>query len=192
MSEQEYIPVESAREQMCVSPSEMLMLLEAGALRCRKDRSNGTVKEVSAEDVRGVTEYLTRFRQEKRERLMRLFPPSVDGGKAEDGGEAEAREVYYFNISDTDLLTLLLAAVSYFDAERDLYFMWPDERGTISDHAKVASKLYGRLEEESRAGRPLSEIVEDIYEQRPDQDARRAVYRYLMSKVEAPGKGSRR
>lgn len=185
MSEQEYIPVELAREQMSISPGEMLTLLDSGALRCRKDRFNRTVTEVCAEDVCEAVEYLTRFRQEERERMRRLMP------RSKDSKEAEPREVYYFNITDGDLLTLLLAAVSYFDAERDLYFVWPDERGSLHSHAKVASRLYGKLEKESKSGRPLSEIVEEIFERRPDQPARSAVYGYLMDKVKASKKGQR-
>lgn len=183
MSEQEYIPVELAREQMSISPGEMMMMLDAGALRCRKDRFNQTVTDVCAEDVREAAERLTRFRQEERERMRRIMPPS------KDDKEPEPREVYYFNIADSDLLTLLLAAVSYFDAERDLYFVWPDERGSLYSHGKVAASLYGRLEKESKAGRPLSEIVEDIFERRPDQQARSAVCRYLMDKVNSSKNG---
>lgn len=182
MSDQEFMPVEAARELMCVGPGEMLMLLEAGVLRYRKDQLSGAVKEIRAEDVSEVVEYLTRRRQEEKERLRR---PTASSG---DGGEAEAREVYYFNLSDSDLLTLLLAVASYLDAERDLYFVMPDERGSLLSHLEVVSRLYGRLERESRAGRPLSEIVEDIFERRPDQKARSAVFTYLMDRVKASGK----
>lgn len=177
MNEQEYMPVETARERMCVSPGELLMLLEAGALRYRKDRFNKNVTEVCAEDVTEAVEYLARYRREQQERLRQMFRSS------ESDKETEAREVYYFNFADSDLLMLLMAVGSYSDAERDLYFVSPDERGSLLSHAKAVDKLYGRLEGESRAGRPLSEIVEDIFEQRPDQQSRTAVFTYLMDKA---------
>lgn len=182
MSDQEFMPVEAARELMCVGPGEMLMLLEAGALRYRKDQFSGAVKEISAEDVNEVVGYLTRREQEEKKLLSRPSPPPGNGGAT------EAREVYYFNLSDSDLLTLLLAVASYLDAERDLYFVMPDERGSLLGHLKVVSRLYERLERESRAGCPLSEIVEDIFERRPDQKARSAVFTYLMDRAKASGK----
>lgn len=80
-------------------------------------------------------------------------------------------------------MTLLLAAVSYFDAERDIYFVAFDERGSFDKTLAVIEKIYIKLKSESQAGHSISEIVTEIYEQQPDQNARREVFLYLMNKA---------
>jgi hypothetical protein len=177
MNGEEYIPVDVAREQLGVSPREMLMLLEAEALRYRKDSYNETVKWVYAEDVREAVEHLARYRQEEEERRRRLI--SIP----ENANESEAKESSFFTFSDTDLMTLLLASVSYFDAERDIYFRAFDERSNIGRTITAISKIYGKLEQEIKAGRSISEVVMEIYEQQPSIDSRNAVFSYLMNKV---------
>lgn len=89
----------------------------------------------------------------------------------------------YFTFSDTDLVTLLVAAAPYFDVERDIYFKAFEERGSFDKIARVIERIYSRLERDRQVGRSISEIVTEIYEQRPDQDARRAVYLYLIRKA---------
>jgi predicted CopG family antitoxin len=178
MDEMEYIPVEAAREQLGLSPREMLMLLEAGALRSHKDPHNETIRWVSAEDVRDAVEHLARYRQEEKERIHQLV------SLPEKDSKTESREMSFFTFSDTDLMTLLWASVSYFDAERDIYFTSPDERGSFDKTLKVIGKIYGRLEREHQAGRSISEIITEIYEQQPNQNARWEVFRYLMRKAQ--------
>jgi hypothetical protein len=178
MNNKEYIPVEIAREQLGISPREMLMLLEAEALRYRKDPHNETIRWVSAEDVRDAVEHLDRYRQEEKERIHRLT------NIPERDSKAEPREFSFFTFSDTDLMTLLWASVSYFDAERDIYFTSSDERGSFDKAMKVIEKIYRRLELESQAGRSLSEIITEIYEQQPNQNARWEVFQYLMHKAQ--------
>lgn len=113
-NEMEYIPVEAAREQLGISPREMLMLLEAEALRSRKDPHNETIRWVAAEDVRDAAEHLACYRQEEKERIHQLVSiPEKDS-------KTESREMSFFTFSDADLMTLLWASVSYFDAERDI------------------------------------------------------------------------
>lgn len=177
MAEQEYIPVETAREQLGISPREMLMLLEAKALRYRKDPYNETIRWVSAEDVRDAVEHLESYRQEERERIHRL----VSIPKKES--KTESREMSFFTFSDEDLVTLLWASVPYFDAERDIYFRSEDARGSIGKTVKVVERIYSKLEKETKAGRSISEIVEEITQQKPDQDARNEVFQYLMRKA---------
>jgi hypothetical protein len=177
MDEEKYMPVEKAREQLGISPKEMSMLLEAHALRSRKDPHNETIRWVSTEDVRDAAEHLARYRQEEKERIHQLVSiPEKDS-------KTESREPSFFTFSDTDLMTLLWASVPYFDAERDIYFRASDERGSFDKTLKVVGRIYSKLEKETKAGRPISEIVEEIVEQKPDQDVRNAVFHYLMSKA---------
>jgi hypothetical protein len=177
MVEQEYIPIEEAREQLGISPREMLMLLEANALRYRKNPHNETIRWVCAEDVRDAVGRLETYRQEERERLRQLV--SI----AEMEGNTEAREMSFFTFSDQDLVALLWAIIPYFDAERDIYFRSEDERGSIVKILKVIERIYSKLEKETKSGRSISEIVEDIARQKPDQDARNEVFQYLMRKA---------
>jgi hypothetical protein len=179
MSEQDYMPVETARERMGVSPGEMLMLLEAGALRYRKDQFDETVTEVCVEDVADAVEHLTRHRQKEKEWRRRL---SMDSHGGQEVKEDETRESYSFTFADSDLLLLLFAAVSYFDAERDIYIV-SGGRADTTKALKAAGKVYSILERECRAGRAMSEIVEEIYKQQPDRGARAAVFTYLMDKA---------
>lgn len=86
MNEEEYILVEVAREQLGISPREMLMLLEAEALRYRRDPYNETVRWVYAKDVRETVEHLVRYRQEEEERRRRLV--SIP----ENANESEGKE----------------------------------------------------------------------------------------------------
>lgn len=173
MKEENFIPVGLARERLGLSPREMLMLLEANALHYFKDPFDKTIRWVHVESVRDAEEHLARYRQEEKERLARFSPPS----------ENESREVSFFTISDSDLLTLLLASISYFDAARDIYFRAGDERDNIQKFAAVAVKIYERLAEGTKAGRTVSEIVDEIYEKRPDREARDKVFLYLMDKT---------
>lgn len=185
VDEGEYIPVESARVQLGISPREMLMLLEAKALRYRKDPYNDSIRWVSAEDVRDAVEHLARFRQEEKERRHQLF-----GASTEEESQTEARETLLFTFSQGDLMLLLWASVSYFDAERDIYFRAFDERGSFDKSLQVAIRLHGKLERETKAGRSISEIVEEIYEQKPDDIARSEVFQYLMNKTKRERKPS--
>ena len=177
MDEQEYIAVEVAREQLGISPREMLMLLEAEALRYRKDPYNETIRWVCTEDVREAVEYLKSYRQEERERLHRLLSIS------EKESNTESREMSFFTFSDADLMTLLWAVVPYFDVERDIYFRSEDERGSVGKIMKVIERIYSKLERETKAGRSISEIVEEIAQQKPDWDARDEVFQYLIGKA---------
>ena len=177
MDEQEYIAVEAAREQLGISPREMLMLLEAETLRYRKDPYNEAIRWVCAEDVRDAVEHLESYRQEERERIHRLV--SIP----EKESKTESREMSFFTFSDEDLVTLLWASVPYFDAERDIYFKVSDERGSVGNVLKVIERIYSKLEVATKAGRSISEIVEEIAQQKPDQDARNEVFQYLMRKA---------
>jgi hypothetical protein len=177
MREMEYITVEVARERLGISYKEMSLLLESGALHGRKDDRDGTARWVRAEDVEDAEIHLARYRQEERERIRRLtttLEPAI---------EREDSDTFYFTFSDTDLMTLLLAAVSYFDAERDIYFGAFDERADIGKNLRAITTLYSRLESESKAGRPVSEIIAEIYERRPEHKSRYEVFRYLMEKT---------
>lgn len=173
MKEENFIPVGVARERLGLSPREMLMLLEANALLYFKDPFDKTIRWVHIDAVKDAEEHLTRYRQEEKERLTQYSSPS----------ENESREVSFFTISDSDLLTLLLASISYFDAERDIYFRAGDERDNIQKFAAAAVKIYERLEEGIKAGRTVSEIVDELYEKRPDREARDKVFLYLMDKT---------
>jgi predicted CopG family antitoxin len=173
----DYISVEAARKQLGISPREMFMLLEAEALRYRKDPYNETIRWVSAEDVGEAVEYLASYRQSERERKHQLF--SIP----EKESQTEAREMSYFTFSEADLTLLLWASVPYFDAERDIYFGGIDEHGSVLKTLSVVERLYSKLEKETKAGRSISEIVEEIAEQKPDQDTRNEVFQYLMRKA---------
>lgn len=97
MEEYDYIPVEEARRRLGISPGEMAMLLDAGALRFRKGRLDETIKEVYAQDVRDAVEHLAYRRQEEKGRIRRprVTPESSD--------ETETCERSFFNLSDSDL-----------------------------------------------------------------------------------------
>jgi hypothetical protein len=170
MKEENFIPVGVARERLGLSPREMLMLLEADALHYFQDPFDKTIRWVHIDAIRDAEEHLTKYRQEEKERLARFSSPS----------ENESREVSFFTISDTDLLTLLLASISYFDAERDIYFRAGDERDNILKFGAAAVKIYERLEEGTKAGHTISEIVDELYEKRPDREARDKVFLYLI------------
>ncbi len=177
MKEPKYMAVEVARECLGISHWEMSLLLEAGALRGRKGDLDETIRWVCAEDVEDAGTHLAHYRQEEKERLQQLTATQ------EPNTERDAADISYFTFSDTDLMMLLLAAISYFDAERDIYFGAFDERADIGKNLRAISKLYSRLESESKAGRPVSEIVGEIYEQQPDHKSRHEVFRYLMDKA---------
>lgn len=177
MDEQEYITVEIARERLGISHREMSLLLEAEALRHRRDQQDGTIRWVNSVDVNDAVEYLTHYRQEAKVRILQLITTQ---GKA---NERAANDISYFAFSDTDLMMLLLAAVSYFDVERDIYFGAFDERGRIDKNVSAIMKLYNRLERESKAGRPMSEVVLELHEQQPDHKARNEVFMYLIHKA---------
>jgi predicted CopG family antitoxin len=174
----DYISVEAARRQLGISPREMFMLLEAEALRSRKDPDNETIRWVSAEDVREATEYLSHFRQEAQERRHLML-----GTLTESENQTESREISYFTFSDADLTLLLWASVPYFDAKRDIYFGGVDQHSSAMKTLSVVEQLYSKLEKETKAGRSISEIVEEIAEQKPDQDARNEVFQYLINKA---------
>jgi hypothetical protein len=173
MKEEKFIPVGVARERLGLSPKEMLMLLEANALYYFKDPFDKTIRWVHIDAIKDAEEHLARYRQEEKERLAQYSLPS----------ENDSREVSFFTISDSDLLTLLLASISYFDAERDIYFRACEERDNIQKFAAAGVKIYERLEEGTKAGRTVSEIIEEIYEKRPDREARDKVFLYLMDKA---------
>jgi hypothetical protein len=120
---------------------------------------------------------LARYRHEEKERIHRLTTTQ------EPARERDASDVSYFTFSDMELMMLLLAAVSYFDVERDIHFGPLDERADIGKNLKAISKLYSRVEKESKAGRVMSEIIGDIYEQQPDHESRHEVFSYLMDKA---------
>lgn len=176
----EYISVDEARQQLGLGYKDMAVLLEAQALRFRRDSRDQTIQWVLAEDVRDAITYLTRYREEEKKRLNSLFPTPVTENQEE---ETESNEGPFFTFSPTDLGTLLMALVSYFDAERDVYLGLLDDRGDISKTVKVLSRIYTWLERDAQAGRPLSETVEEIYELRPDERARREVFLYLLNKT---------
>jgi hypothetical protein len=174
----EYIPVETARRQLGISPREMFMLLEAEALRYRKDPDNETIRWISAEDVRETLEHLSRFRQEEKERRHLML-----GTLTESKDQTESRERSYFTFSDADLTLLLWASVPYFDAKRDIYLGGVDQHSSAMKTLSVVEQLCCKLEKETKAGRSISEIVEEIAEQKPDKDARDEILKYLMRKT---------
>lgn len=177
MNELDYIPIEAAREQLGISPLEMSILLEAKALRTRVDPHNNAILLVNAEEVQDAVEHLSQYRQEEKERINHFITiTGVDN-------KAEAREVLFFNLSDTDLMTLLLASVSYFDAERDISHTHLDSSNHILQSLKAIEHIYGRLKKESAEGRSPSEIITEMYEQRPDFNSRNRVMSYLMHKT---------
>ena len=98
--------------------------------------------------------------------------------------QTKSRERSYFIFSDADLTLLLWASVPYFDAKRDIYFRGSDQHSSAMKTLSVVEQLYCKLEKETKAGRSISEIVEEIAEQKPDQDARNEVFQYLMRKAE--------
>jgi len=177
IDEQDYLSVEEARETLGVSPREMSMLLEAEALRSRKDQHDRTIRWVLATDVNDAYLHLNIYRQEEKRRLSQPL------GGSEKKGQTEPRVISYYTFSDTDFTTLLMSLVSYFDAERDIYFGWQDARANLTKITDVISKIYGRLEEGSKAGRSISEIVEEIYDHQPDPQSRNEVFQYLMQKA---------
>jgi hypothetical protein len=184
MKDEEYIAVEMARERLGISHREMSLLLKFEALRSRKDGVDETIRWVCVDDVEDARAHLARYRREEKERLQRFAAPE------EPVKERNADDISYFTFSDTDLMMLLLAAISYFDAERDIYFRAFDERAAIEKTLRAISKLYSRLEKESKAGRPMSEIVGEIYEQQPDHKSRHEVFRYLMKKARFLGENA--
>jgi hypothetical protein len=177
IDELDYFSVEEARQMLSVSPRDMATLLEAGALRSLKDRHDRTVRWVLAEDVQDAFLHLNAYRLEEKRRLSRPI------GGPEKKAQADSREVSYYTFADSDFATLLLALVSYFDAERDIYFGWQDGRDNITKIVDVVSKILLKLDEGSKAGRPVSEIVEEIFDLRPDPKSRNEVFQYLMKKA---------
>jgi hypothetical protein len=180
IDEWEYISVDEARQQLGLGYKDMAVLLEAQALRFRRDVRDQTIQWVLAEDVRDAVAYLTRYREEEKQRLNSLFPTEAKNKHQ----ESETEEGPLFTFSATDLGTFLMALVSYFDAERDVYLEF-DDRGNIEKPVRVLSRIYTWLERDAQAGRPLTETVEEIYEQRPDERARGMVFLYLMNKARA-------
>lgn len=176
MGDEEYIDVEIARERLGISHREMSLLLETEALLSRQDSRDGTIRWVRAEDVEDARSHLARYRREEKERIHQL-------ATTQEPAERDAGDISYFTFSDTDLMMLLLAAVSYFDAERDIYFGAFDHRSDMGKNLRAVSNLYSQLERESKAGRAMSEIVGDIYERQPDYKSRNEVFRYLMDKA---------
>ncbi len=177
----EYISVDEARQQLGLGYKDMAMLLDAKALRLRRDYRGQTIQWVLAEDVRDAVAYLTRYREEERKRLDSLF--STKGRDEQEEDKSETIEGPFFTFSPTDIGTLLMALVSYFDAERDVYFGLFDDRGDIRKTVDVISRIYLWLEKDAQAGRPLTETIDEIYEQRPDERARREVFLYLLEKA---------
>lgn len=177
---QQYIPVDEARQLLGLGYKDMARLLEACALRFHRDSRDQTIQWVLAEDVQDAVGYQARQRYEEEQRLCRLFSDKGDDKQA----ESEADQEPIFTFSASDLGTFLLAAVCYFDAERDIYFGGSDERGDIGKTVKVIGLLYTWLEGENKAGRSISEIVMDIYSQRPDERARDDVFLYLIKKAQ--------
>ena len=171
--------MDQARQQLGLGYKDMALLLEAQALRFRRDPSDQTIQSVLAQDVRDAVAHLARYREEEKQRLHSLFPTTASDVQQ----ESETDEGSLFTFSASDLGTLLMALVSYFDAERDVYFGLSDDRGDIGKTVKVASRIYAWLERDSQAGRPLSETVAEIYEQCPDERARGEVFLYLMDKA---------
>jgi hypothetical protein len=176
IDEQDYLSAEEARQMLSVSPGEMATLLDAGALRSLKDRHDRTIRWVLAEDVNDAYLHLNVYRLEEKRRLSR---PIGDPEKS----QAEPREVSYYTFADSDFATLMMALVSYFDAERDIYFGWQDGRDNITKIVDVVSKILQRLDEGSKAGHSISEIVEEIYDLQPDPKSRNEVFQYLMQKA---------
>jgi hypothetical protein len=177
IDEQDYVSVEEARQMLNISPTEMATLLDAEALRSLKDRHDRSIRWILADDVNDAFLHLNVYRIEEKRRLSRPI------GGSEKKGQAEPREVSYYTFADSDFATLLMALVSYFDAERDIYFGWQDGRDNITKIVDVVSKILLRLEEGSKAGRSISEIVEEIFHLRPDAKSRNEVFQYLMRKV---------
>lgn len=182
--QEEYIFVEAAREQLGISPAEMLMLLEAGALPARKDPRNETVRWVRAQEVKDAVEHLAHYRQKEQARIH------WRANSASNDINPEPRDGLFFNLSDSDLMMLLLASISYFDAERDIYFRNEDNRDHIFNSLAAVEKLYLLLKMGIEEGRPVEEIIQEIYDQRPDQSARRTVFLYLMRKATRESKPS--
>lgn len=145
----------------------------------RRDPSDQTIQSVLAQDVRGALAHLSRFREEEKQRLHSSFPTTAKDKQQES--ETDAGTLFTFSASD--LGTLLMAMLSYFDAERDVYLDLSDDRSDIGKPVTVVSRIYTWLERDSQAGRPLSETVAEIYEQRPDERARGEVFLYLMDKA---------
>ena len=181
IDEQDYFSVEESRQMLSVSPGEMATLLEAEALRSLKDQHDRTIRWVLAEDVNDAYLHLNVYRLEEKRRLSRPI------GGSEKKGQTEPREVSYYTFADSDFATLLLALVSYFDAERDIYFGWQDGRDNITKIVDVVSKILLKLEEGSKAGRTISEIVEEIYDLQPNPRSRNEVFQYLLQKARREG-----
>jgi hypothetical protein len=179
IKDSDYIPVDEARQQLGLGYKDMALLLEAQALRFRRGPSDQTIQSVLAQDVRDAITHLARYREEERQRLHSLFPTTARDMQQ----ESETDEGSLFTFSASDLGTLLMALVSYFDAERDVYLGLSDDRGDIGKPVTVVSRIYTWLERDSQAGRPLSETVAEIYEQSPDEKARGEVFLYLMAEV---------
>ena len=167
---QQYISVDEARQLLGLGYKDMARLLEARALRFRRDLREQTIQWILAEDVQDAIGYRERQRYEERQRRSELL--------SDDRGE----EAHYTFLA-SDLTALLLAAVCYFDAERDIYLGGFDERGDINKTVQAVFRIYTWLERESKAGRSISEIVMEIYEQRPDERARYDIFFYLMNKT---------
>jgi hypothetical protein len=173
---EEYIPVEAARIQLGIGRRDMASLLEAGALRYRKHPHNRTIRWVSAEDVRDAVEHLTNYRQEREAWIDRYIPT------LEVDQQTETNDKPVFQLSASDLMTLLLAAIDYFDAERDIYFDHDDKRNDLHNTMTVIERLYLLLEKAQNSD-SLPEMVAKIYRERPDERVRGTVILYLMNKA---------
>jgi hypothetical protein len=179
MEDQEYIAVETAREQLGIGPKHMSMLLQAEALRYRTDPLDGLIKWVCAADVKDALEHLAGHKQEEEDLRRISFPASLHENKAHGRDD----KLTSFTLTDSDLVTLLLATASYFDAERDIYFSRYDDRGAVTKTLAVVDRIYSRLLKGNAAGSNISDIVMEIYRNRPDEHTLEMVFLYLMSKA---------
>lgn len=179
MDEPEYISVAAAREQLGLSPKEMSTLTTSGALRVCVDPSHESISRVASADVAAAVAHLVRYRQAEK---MRLFHFALCDG---DDQHIEPTRTQFFTLSEADLMTLLLASVSYFDAERNLSFSVVDALDHFGASISVAEKMCGKLQRGSAQGRAIPEIIMEIYEQQPSQQVRQAVCRYFSLEAQA-------
>jgi hypothetical protein len=180
---EEYISVETARKRLGIGHRDMALLLEANALHYRKDPRSQSIRLVSAEDVSEALKHLARYRQEREEwseRYIRI---------PEDDEPTETSDSPIFQLSASDLMTLLLAAIDYFDAERDIYFDYNDERNNLHNTISVIERLYLLLEKAQTSG-SVSEMVAKIYRERPNDRVRGEIFLYLMNRARQKRKSS--
>ena len=75
-----------------------------------------------------------------------------------------------FPIAASDLATLLFAFTYYVDAERDQNLSPLSWSGRPLHIAAAFEQVYPPLEAGLRAGRPLGEVIDEIFERRPGQE----------------------